>query len=200
MTNVTSLSCIAAIVLMTASCDSSHVSTGTKTTRAESQGNFEIWSSAQDPIAHTGHAIGFDWETYEYLYWTASDVMREPHENYPKRGTFLNDENGHIVLDTILDSEVTLRRIDVDGAEALSVVGSDFDQALRAGLVLFNRKHGRVESPWSLAEPNEFEKTRTTEILKAKAEQSGSVQPATRSKSDSEHGGKPQPESQGRSR
>lgn len=126
--------------------------------------------------------------------------MREPHENYPKRGAFLTDENGHIVLDTILDTEVNLRRIDVDGAEALSVVGSDFDQALRAGLVLFNRKHGRVESPWSLAEPTEFEKTRTTEILKAKAEQSGSVQPATRSKSDSEHGGKSQPESQGRSR
>jgi hypothetical protein len=176
------------------------VSTGTKTTRAESEGNFEIWSSAQDPIAHTGHAIGFDWESYEYLYWTASDVMREPHENYPKRGAFLTDENGHIVLDTILDSEVTLRRIDVDGAEALSVVGSDFDQALRAGLVLFNRKHGRVESPWSLAEPTEFEKTRTTEILKAKAEQSGTGQPATRPETKSEGSGKPQPESEGRSR
>ena len=170
-TKITPRTCLAAIALMTVSCDTSEVTTGTNNSSNEGQSHFEIWSSALDPIAHTGHAIAFDWEANEYLYWMASDVMREPHENYPKRGIFLNDESGRIVLDSILDSEVVLRRIEVDGSEALAVVGSDFDQALRAGLVLFNRKHGRIENPWSRIEPTEFEKTRTTAILKAKAEQ-----------------------------
>jgi hypothetical protein len=200
MTNITSITCIAVIAFVTVSCDTSGVSTRTKSSQTEIQGNFEIWSSAPEPIAHTGHAIAFDWESYEYLYWIASDVMREPYENYPKRGTFLTDESGRIVLDTILGSEVTLRRIDVDGSEALSVVGSDFDQALRAGLVLFNRKHGRVESPWSLAELTEFEKIRTAEILKVKAEQAGTGPSATRPESKSEDGDKPQPEAEARSR
>jgi hypothetical protein len=193
MRNITTSACIAAIALVTASCDSSDGPLGTEASHAESQSHFEIWSSALDPIAHTGHAIAFDWESDEYLYWVASDVIREPHENYPKRGTFSIDKSGNIVLDAILDSQVTLKRIDIDGSEALSIAGRDFDQAMRAGLVLFNRKHGRIENPWSLAEPTEFEKIRTAAILKAKSKQPSTGQPATNSQSKAKDSDQTQP-------
>jgi hypothetical protein len=190
-----------ALALLATSCDSSPKKFDSATNSpSKSTEHFEIWSSPHQPIAHTGHAIALDWDTQEFLYWMASDVMREPATNFPKRGTFVVDENDRIHLGSILDSEVNLKRIDIDGCEALSVEGRDFESALRAGLVLFNRKHGRIEHPWSLAEPTDFEKGRIAKILKEKAEQDGAGQPATRPESKSEDSDNPQPEAEWRSR
>lgn len=75
--------------------------------------NFEVWSSPGDPISHTGHAIAFDWESNDYLYWMASDMRLEPATNYPKQGIFFVDEEERIHLRTILDTEVVLRKIDL---------------------------------------------------------------------------------------
>lgn len=163
---------VAALALLATSCDFSPKKfDGATNSPNESTEHFEIWSSPHQPIAHTGYAIAFDWDTQEFLYWEASDVMREPATNFPKRGTFIFDENDGIQLGSILDSEVKLKRNDVDGCEALLVEGRDFESALRAGLVLFNRKHGRIEHPWSFAEPTDFERKRIAKILKEKAEQ-----------------------------
>ncbi|MFT5906607.1 MAG: hypothetical protein ACI9E1_002218 [Cryomorphaceae bacterium] len=83
--------CLLLILLMVGSCEKPKKSLETGIYRGENQNNYEIWSSAINPIAHTGHAIAFDLNTNEYLYCVARDMVQEPHENYPKRGIFSID-------------------------------------------------------------------------------------------------------------
>ncbi len=161
--------CLMIVTLVAVACDSSRESFGTEVVESEAS-RFEIWSCAQQPIAHTGHAIAFDWDTREYLYWKASDVMSGLPDHYPKRGEFFIDEGGRIVLESVFDSEVVLKKMDLDGSKGLVVDGRDFEEALRSGLVLFNREHGDIKNPWSLSDTTSFEKKRVGRIMEEKGE------------------------------
>ena len=139
--------------------------------------NYKIWSSPSDPIAHSGYSIALNENDNTYLYWNSNDMMiHGSEEMYPKKGFYHESVNGEITLETVLGDKTILQKVDLDGTAAYAIKGIELEKAIRKGLVLLERNHGRIDSPWGQTEETSFEKQRIAEIIKSRRNKSNETQ------------------------